>query len=98
MRSKDSRLNLKPTVLSHIFSKDVQAPSLLIGPIIYNLTIQGLFCWRRKINERAKCRCSEYQASLIRHVLTNSKDHLLCLKRSTEKLKRFYFMSVCPFA
>lgn len=46
---------------------------------------------------KSKMQMFKYQASLIRHVLTNSKDHLLCLKRSTEKLKRFYFMSVCPF-
>lgn len=46
---------------------------------------------------KSKMQMFKYQASLIRHVLTNSKDHLLCLKGSTEKLKRFYFMSVCPF-
>ena len=46
---------------------------------------------------KSKMQMCKYQASLIRHVLTNSKDHLLGLKGSTEKLKRFYFMSVCPF-
>ena len=45
---------------------------------------------------KSKMQMLKYQASLIRYILTNSKDHLLCLKGLMEGLKRFYFMSIYP--
>lgn len=45
---------------------------------------------------KSKLQMFKYQASLIRYMLTDSKDHVLCLKGLMERLKRFYFTSVYP--